>query len=399
LKPIARRIFIVAGEHSGDLLGGKLMAALKAKSDTPILFSGIGGETMEAEGLRSIFPLSDVAVMGPLAILARLPKLVRRVYQAVDAGLKAEPDGVIIIDSPEFTHPIAKRIRKRKPLVPIIDYVSPSVWAWRPGRAKKMKPYVDHLLALLPFEPAAHERLGGPPCTYVGHPLIEKLDWIRSLDSAELAARLKLDAGKPVLLVLPGSRPTEVRRLMEPFGETVKLLTERHGPLEIIIPAVDSVRPLIEEALAGWPVRPHLVSGETDKFKAFGLACAALAASGTVTLELGLAGVPMAVAYRVDAVGSRLRFLLKVPSVVLANLVIGENVFPELLQENCTPEKLAAALLPLLSDTPERQRQLDGLGSIAEKMLLDGTTPSEKAAETAIELIEAGIKHRLSVPR
>ena len=146
-------------------------------------------------------------------------------------------------------------------------------------------------------------------------------------------------------------------------------------------------------------MRPHLVSGETDKFKAFGLARAALAASGTVTLELGLAGVPMVVAYKVDAVASRMRFLLKVPSVVLANLVIGENVFPELLQENCTPEKLAAALLPLFSDTPERQRQLDGLGSIAEKMLLDGTTPSEKAAETAIELIEAGIKHRLSVPR
>jgi lipid-A-disaccharide synthase len=324
---------------------------------------------------------------------------VRRVYQAVDAGLTAAPDGVIIIDSPEFTHPIAKRIRKRKPLVPIIDYVSPSVWAWRPGRAKKMKPYVDHLLALLPFEPAAHERLGGPPCTYVGHPLIEKLDWIRSLDAAELGARLGLDPAKPVLLVLPGSRPTEVRRLMQPFGETVRLLTERHGPLEIIIPAVDSVRVLIEEALASWPVRPHLVSGETDKFKAFGLARAALAASGTVTLELGLAGVPMAVAYRVDAVASRLRFLLKVHSVVLANLVIGENVFPELLQEDCTPEKLAAALLPLLGDTPERQRQLEGLGSIAEKMLLGGTTPSEKAAETAIELIEAGIKHRLSVPR
>jgi lipid-A-disaccharide synthase len=399
VKPRARRIFIVAGEQSGDQLGAKLMTALRANSETPILFSGVGGEAMEAAGLRSIFPLSDVAVMGPLAILARLPKLVRRVYQAVDAGLKAEPDGVIIIDSPEFTHPIAKRIRKRKPNVPIIGYVSPSVWAWRPGRAKKMRPYVDHLLAILPFEPEAHQRLDGPPCTYVGHPLIEKLGWIEGLDKAELAARLGLDPAKPVLIVLPGSRPTEVRQLMHPFGETAGALNERIGPLEIIVPAVASVRQLIEEALAGWPVQPHLISGEADKFKAFRLANAALAASGTVTLELGLAGTPMVVAYKVDWLASQLRFLLKVQSIVLANLVIGENVFPEFIQEDCEPEKLASALAPLVSDTPERRRQLEGLQTIAKKMALDHGTPSERAAETAMAVIEKSIKKRLTVRR
>ena len=375
------------------------MAAMKARTETPIVFSGIGGEMMEAEGLRSIFPLSDVAVMGPLAILARLPRLVRRVYQAVDAALKAEPDGVIIIDSPEFTHPIAKRIRKRKPLVPIIAYVSPTVWAWRPGRARKMLPYVDHLMAILPFEPDVHHRLGGPPCTYVGHPLIEKLDWINGLDAAELGGRLGLGPGKPVLLVLPGSRPTEVTRLMQPFGEAVGLIQQRTGPLEVIIPVVASVRPLVEAALGTWPIAPHLVAGESDKFKAFRLAAAALAASGTVTLELGLAGVPMVVAYKVDGVARHLRFLVKVPSIVLANLVIGENVFPELIQEDCTAEKLAEATAPLLADTPERELQLSGLSRIASKMLLDGTTPSERAAETAIALIEAGIQKRLSVPR
>jgi lipid-A-disaccharide synthase len=399
LKPRARRIFIVAGEHSGDHLGGKLMAALKARSEVPILFSGVGGEMMEAEGLRSIFPLSDVAVMGPLAILARLPKLVRRVYQSVDAALAADADGVIIIDSPEFTHPIAKRIRRKKPLIPIIGYVSPSVWAWRPGRARKMAPYVDHLLAILPFEPEAHERLGGPPCSYVGHPMIEKLDWIGELDAQELAARLALDPARPVLLVLPGSRPTEVRRLMQPFGETVAALIEKAGPIEVILPVVDSVRPLIEEGLESWSARPHLVSGQDDKFKAFKLARAALAASGTVTLELGLAGVPMVVAYTVDWVAERFRFLLKVPSVVLANLVIGRNVFPELLQEDCTSEKLTEALLPLFGDTPERERQLAGLATIADKMMLDHGTPSERAAETALAIIEEGVKKRLTVPR
>lgn len=396
MKPRTRSIFIVAGEHSGDQLGGKLMAALKAQSQDPIVFSGVGGEHMERQGLRSLFPLSDVAVMGPLAILARLPRLVRRVYQVVDAGLKAEPDAVIIIDSPEFTHPIAKRIRKKRPLIPIIDYVSPSVWAWRPGRAKKMKPYVDHLLALLPFEPAAHERLGGPDCTYVGHPLIEKLDWIKSQDTAELAARLGLTPGRPVMLVLPGSRPTEVRRLMQPFGEAVRLIQERLGPVEVILPAVTSVRPLVEAGLAGWPLRPHLVEGESDKYKAFRLARAALAASGTVTLELAIAGTPMVVAYRVDAVASLLRLLINVHSVVLANLVLEANVFPEFIQEDCTPEKLAAAMVPLLTEgSPEREAQLAGLARIPEKMVLEGTTPSAKAADTVLAMLSAGIRKRL----
>jgi lipid-A-disaccharide synthase len=401
LKPRTRRIFIVAGEHSGDQLGGKLMAALKDQSEDPIVFSGVGGEAMEAQGMRSIFPLSDVAVMGPLAILARLPKLVRRVYQAVGACLKSEPDAVIIIDSPEFTHPIAKRIRKRRPLIPIIDYVSPSVWAWRPGRARKMKPYVDHLLAILPFEPAAHERLGGPACSYVGHPLIEKLEWIRGLDTAELAQRLGLMPERPVLLVLPGSRPTEVRQLMQPFGEAVRLLQARLGAIEVIVPAVASVRPLIEAGLNDWPLRPHLVEGESDKFKAFRLARAAVAASGTVTLELALSGTPMVVAYKVDAVASRLRFLLKVPSVVLANLVLEENAFPELLQEDCTPEKLAAAVEPLLREgSAAREQQLAALAQIPRKMLLDGTSPSERAAETVLSMLNAGIRKRLeTVPK
>ena len=374
------------------------MAALKEKTDTPILFSGVGGEAMAAQGLHSIFPLADIAVMGPLAILARLPKLVRRVYQAVDAGLKAEPDAVIIVDSPEFTHPIAKRIRKRRPLIPIVDYVSPSVWAWRPGRARKMKPYVDHLLAILPFEPAAHERLGGPPCTYVGHPLIEKLDWIKSLDTQEMATRLGLTPGRPVLLVLPGSRSTEVRRLMQPFGETVRLIEERLGPVEVIIPVVASVRPLIEAGLASWPLRPHLVAGESDKFKAFRLAQAALAASGTVTLELALSGVPMAVGYKLDAIANGIRFMLKAHSVVLANLVLGENIFPEFIQDKCAPDILADALMPLLREgSPERARQLAGLARIPEKMLLDGTTPSERAAETVLAVLDAGIRKRLEV--
>ncbi len=383
------RLFVVAGEHSGDALGGKLMEVLNQRLTGRVRYLGVGGEDMARQGLVSQFPLEDVAVMGPMSILPRLPRIARRIFQTVDAALSAEPDAVIIIDSPEFTHPIAKRIRARRPDIPIIDYVSPTVWAWRPGRARKMRRYVDHLLALLPFEPGAHSRLGGPPTTYVGHPLIERSEWLEGLDADELRQRLGLQPEKPVLLVLPGSRSSEVSRLMEPFGETVTLLRERGHDLEVVMPVVSTVRPLVEDAIAQWPVKPHLVSGDVDKFKSFKLSRAALAASGTVTLELALAGTPMVVAYRVDAVAALLRFLVNVPSVVLANLVLDETAFPEFLQEDCKPAKLAEAVELLLNDTPERKGQVEALGRIAGKMEIDGPSPSEAAADVVMKLLEA----------
>jgi lipid-A-disaccharide synthase len=381
--PRPLRAVLVAGEHSGDALGAKLIRAMKAATNGNVTFCGVGGEEMENEGFTSLYPLSDVAVMGPLAILRQLPLIVRRVHEAVDASVAAAPDVMVVIDSPEFTHAIAKRVRRQSPQLPIINYVSPSVWAWRPGRARRMRPYVDHVMALLPFEPAAHERLGGPPCTYVGHPLIERLDEIQSADAEGLAQRLGID-GKPVIVVRPGSRRSEVERLMQPFGEALDRLRLRGHSFEVVVPTVASVRPIIEEKARAWPIVPHLVSGEADKFAAFRLARAALAASGTVTLELGLAGTPAVVAYRVDAVAARMRFLLKVSSVVLTNLVATENVYPELLQEDCTPEKLAAALALLLDDTPERAAQLEGLAKIPERMAIAGDSPSDAAARVVL---------------
>ncbi len=377
-------VFIVSGEHSGDALGAKLMTALADTSPVPVRFSGVGGDLMSAAGLNSIFPLSDVAVMGPLSILPRLPRLIRRVYQTIDAALSANPDIVVIVDSPEFTHPIAHRIRRRRPDIPIIDYVSPTVWAWRPGRARVMKPYVDHLLALLPFEPDAHRRLGGPPCTYVGHPLIERLDWIRALEPADLRKRLALDAAATPLLVLPGSRTSEVDRLIDVFGETIAGLHAGGRRLEVLIPTVEHVRDTIASRTSDWPAPVHLLQGERDKFTAFRLARAALAASGTVTLELGLAGTPMVVAYRVDPLAARLRFLVQVPSVVLANLVLEDNAFPEFIQERCRSDLLATALGEILDDGPARQAQLGSLSQLAGRMELPDGTPSQKAAEVVL---------------
>lgn len=390
------RLFVVAGEHSGDALGGHLMATLNAETRGRIRYLGVGGDHMREQGLLSQFPLSDIAVMGPAAILGRLPLIVRRVYHTVDAAIAAEPDAVVIIDSPEFTHPIARRIRRKRPDIPIIDYVSPSVWAWRPGRARKMTRYVDHVMALLPFEPEVHRRLGGPPCSYVGHPLVERYEEITNVDPAPLRERLSVPDGQPVLLVLPGSRPSEVSRLMEPFGRTITQLRRQGCHPLVVVPVVESVRPLIEAGIARWPVDVKLVSGAADKFRAFKLATAALAASGTVTLELGLAGVPMVVAYRVDGAAKHLRFLVKTPSIVLANLVLGENAFPEFIQEQCTEEFMAPALLALLRDTPERAAQLTALKRIPDELRLTHGTPSEAAARVVLAYAEHGRKGGLA---
>jgi lipid-A-disaccharide synthase len=343
---------------------------------------------MVEQGCPSLFPLSEIAVMSLIDVLPRLPNIWRRIRQSVDAVIAQGPDALVILDSPEFTHQVAKRVRKRAPQIPIIDYVSPSVWAWRPERARKMRRYVDHVLAILPFEPEAHRRLGGPPCSYVGHPLIEKLDWMQNLDAQDLRRRLGIAKDRAVLVVLPGSRTSEVKRLMAPFGEALHRLQAQDGPFEVILPAVASVRPLIEEGLKSWSVKPHLVSGEGDKFAAFKLARAALAASGTVTLELALAGTPMVVAYRADPIASSMRFLLIAHSVVLPNLILGENVFPELLNKDCNGEALSRALLPLVRGGDERGRQVAGLSRVVERVRdIDGT-PSRHAAEIVLAYAE-----------
>jgi lipid-A-disaccharide synthase len=381
----ALRVFIVAGEHSGDALGGKLMAALRRIVPRPVRFAGVGGEAMQAEGFASLFPLSDVAVMGPVAILKALPRLYRRVTDAARAGIAFRPHVVVIVDSPEFTHPIARRIRKAMPDVAIIDYVSPSVWAWRPGRAARMRAYVDHVMAILPFEPEVHARLGGPACTYVGHPLIEQLPLLAGADPKPLIDSLAIGEGGPILVVLPGSRRSEVERLMGPFGQAVDDVRARLGALSVIIPTVESVRPLVEAEGRRWSVKPLIVSGEAAKHQAFRAARAALAASGTVTLELALAGTPMVVAYRVDGIAAHLQFLVKTPHFALSNLVLARRAFPELMQDDCTPSKLADTLVAVIEDGPVRVAQLAALGEVPGRMVLEAGAPSEAAARIVAE--------------
>jgi lipid-A-disaccharide synthase len=372
-------IFLVAGEKSGDELGWKLMRALRDATHGNIKLRGVGGEGMEREGLKSLFPQSDIAVNGFLPVVQNLPILLRRIRETADAIIKHPPDVLVIIDSPDFTHRVAKRVRDKLPQLPIIDYVSPTVWAWRPGRARKMRGYVDHLLALLPFEPQVHERLGGPKTTYVGHPLIERLQEFRpSLDEAQLRNHTP-----PTVLILPGSRRAEIERLLDLFGEVAQQIVAQVGEVDFVLPAVSHLRETIEARVAHWSVKVRLVFGEEEKLKAFRQARAALAASGTVSLELALAQVPMVIAYRVGKIEEWIvRALATAPSVVLPNLIIGEKVIPEYLQEAASPSTLAKAVVQLLNDTPARQVQLSALARLDEVMKLrDGQSPSALAAQ------------------
>jgi lipid-A-disaccharide synthase len=375
-------VFLVAGEDSGDRLGAALIAAIKQRNQGRARFSGVGGAHMAQAGVASLFPLGDLAIIGVAAIPASLPKILQRIRETADAVIAARPDVLVIIDSPEFTHRVARRVRARAPAIPIVDYVCPSVWAWRPGRAHAMRAYVDHVLALLPFEPAVLRQLGGPASTYVGHPLSERVASLRP--SAEEARRRLGDP--PLLLVLPGSRAGEIRRMAGAFGAAVALTAERVGRLEVVVPAVPRLAATVQAAVAAWRIPARVVTAPDEKDAAFRTARAAFAKSGTSTLELALAGIPMVAAYRVPLLEELLaRLLVKVPSVILANLVLGENVVPELLQRDFTPQRLAAALLPLLSDTPERRRQIEAFSRLDAIMEIGQVTPSDRAAAVVLD--------------
>ncbi len=378
-------IFLVAGEASSDLLGAGLMAALSARCGGNVRFRGVGGPAMAAAGLESLFPLPEIAIIGFSGLLTGIPKILRRIRETADAVLNARPDVLVLVDAPDFTHRVARRVRAGDPAIPIVDYVSPTVWAWRPGRSRAMRAYVDQVLALLPFEPEAHRKLGGPPCTYVGHPIVERAAALRPT-AAEMHRRM---ADPARLLVLPGSRRKEVARLAQVFGATLGRVAAQGLRFEAIVPTLPALRPQIEAAIVSWPVAARIVTDRAEIDAAFRTARAALAASGTVTLELAVAGVPTVVAYRLSMVEALIGWLMvRVPSIVLANLVLGENAMPEFIQYRATTRNLAAALAPLLGDTPERRRQVEAFQKLDRLMGIGGEAPSARAARAVIECYE-----------
>lgn len=378
-------IFLIVGEPSGDVLGSRLMAALKAETGGQVRFAGVGGERMIAEGLDSLFPMGELALFGLAELLPRLPNLIRRLSQTTQAILERQPAVVVSIDAPDFCFRVCKRVRASGSAIPLVHYVAPTVWAWRPRRAKAVAGFLDHLLALLPFEPPYFTR-EGLDCTFVGHPVVE--GGADCGDGDRFRRLHGIDPQTVLLTVLPGSRRSEVTKLLPDFGAALGLLNLTERGIRVVVPTVPQVLPLVQAAVADWPGKPIIVLGDADKYDAFAASQAALAASGTVALELALARLPAVIAYRIHPLTYRLyRRLIKVKYVNLVNLMLDRPLVPELLQADCVPEKLAAAVADLLDHPAARERQIEGVSTVSTWLGQGDRMPSQRAAEVVLRMV------------
>lgn len=376
-------VFLIAGEASGDVLGARLMVALKKKTGGQIRFDGIGGPLMQAEGLVSRFPMGELSLLGIAEIVPHLPRLLRRIRETVEAIKAERPAALVTIDAPAFCLRVSGKLADEG--IPRIHYVAPQHWAWRPGRARELAHATDHLMGLLPFEPAFF-KIYGVDCEFAGHPVVE--GGAGTGDGAAFKARHGIADDVPVLVLLPGSRRGEVGRLMPVFREAIERLAADRPGLRVVLPTVAHVAPLVRETVAGWTVPVLVVEDATEKFDAFAAATAALAASGTVALELALSGAPTVISYRIQPItGLLARLLLTVEFVSLVNIVVGRGIVPELIQRNCTVEKIVGEVGRLLDDPTARTTQRAGFKELAEKLGVGGPSPSERAADYVLGVI------------
>jgi lipid-A-disaccharide synthase len=384
---VAPYIFIITGEPSGDALGGALIAALRRRVGDGLRIAGIGGERMREQGIDSLAPLSDLAIAGVTEVVPRAPVIFRHVRNAVAAIRAAQPDAVVTIDSSGFSWRIAQRLRRHGERLPLIHYVAPMVWAWRAGRARRMARWYDHLLALLPFEPLYFRQVG-LECTYVGHPVIDSGAGQGDGDCFRAAHLIAPE--DMVLTVLPGSRLGEVRRLMPIFAETLRLAEAEVGAFRVVVPTVETVVDAVMEGVRDWPGRPIVSRGDPAKYDAFAASRAALAASGTVALELAMARLPMTVAYRLSRPTEiLLDRVLKVRTVNLVNLILGRSVVAEHLGPHCTPEQLCASLVGLIRDEQVRAAHQEGYDAAIRLLGAGELSPSLRAADKILEIIAA----------
>ncbi len=359
------------------------MAAVERRTGGGVRFSGIGGPAMSARGLDSLFPMDDLALVGLAEVVPHLPRLVRRLRETVAAVARLRPSVVVTIDSPGFSLRVAERVRRLG--VPTVQYVAPQIWAWNPERGGRLASQVDRVLALLPFEPEFFSRFG-VACAFVGHPVVES--GLDGGDGPAFRRRHGIDGRGPVVAVMPGSRTTEVRRLLPTFGRAMERLRDSHPGLVVVVPTVAATAAAVADAARRWSCRAVLVDDAGEKADAFAASDAALAKSGTSTLELALAGVPMAVAYRVGAVTALLaRRLMSVDNAALVNLLAGREVVPEFLQEDCRPDRLAGELGRLLDDEATRSRQRAGLAEAVAALGAGTPAPSERAAAAVLDAV------------
>lgn len=382
-------IFLIAGEPSGDVLGARLMAALKQATGGQVRFAGVGGERMIAEGLDSLFPMEELTLFGLAELLPKLPNLIRRINQTAGAILAAKPDAVVTIDAPDFCFRVLKKVRRADRGIRLIHYVAPTVWAWRPGRAAKIAKFLDHLLVLLPFEPPYFEAVG-LPATFVGHSIVEA--GVEKGDGAAFRARHGIPDTVPLLCVLPGSRRSEIKVLLPDFAATLALLKSKFPTLRAVVPTLGKVAAPVRAAAADWPVPTLVVEGDGEKYDAMAAADAGLAASGTVALELALARLPSVIAYRIHPPTYRLyRRLIRVKYANLVNIMLDRMLVPERLQGDCTPPKLAEAVAQLLEEPAARRDQVDGVAQVARWLGQGGDkTPSQRAADAVLKVVKGG---------
>lgn len=378
-------LMLVCGEPSGDQLGAELMVGLRSLAGKSVEIVGVGGAAMAAQGLKSLFPLDATAVMGLREVVPQIPAILRRVRLASDFALEKQPDAVVCIDSPDFTHRIAQRLRQISPGIATVNYVAPQVWASRQYRARKMARYFDLVLALLPFEAPFFKR-HGLQAEFVGHPVVERI--ARISGGAELRLRLGIPSGAPVVAVLPGSRMNEVRQLLPVFRQAVALACREFPDLICVLPVVPHVADFVKRASSDWPAPLHVVETEADKFAAFDAANVAIAASGTVTTELALAATPMIVAYKIGWLTYALvRPLIRVPHITLVNLLLGREAVPEFIQGRCRANLISDCLVRLLRDPDLRERQMYALRQAAHLLGKDGEKPSLRAARVLLDFV------------
>lgn len=389
-------IFVLAGESSGDRLGAALMRRLREETGGAIRISGVGGEAMMAEGLQPIFPMKDISVMGFVEVLPHLRQIRARLNQATQSILEGKPDALVTIDAQVFSGLLAKRIRRAAPDIALVHYVAPTVWAWKPWRARKLAGYLDRVMALFPFEPPFFEK-EGLRCDFVGHPVVERVAGLADDAGSQLRADLGIATGAKVLLVAPGSRRSEISRLGQPFGDAAVRLAERYPDLEIILPVARAVAEEVRTIASAWPAKTHILDpsgmsfdeAEQRKFAAFSVADLALAASGTVTLELAAFRVPMVVGYRMPKLNELiLRRVISVDTGTLVNIIAGEKVVPEFWQDNCEGEQLAEALGSLIENEEARNRQVAGFDKAFAELGEAEAPPSQRAAQSVLSALD-----------
>ncbi|MDR3512157.1 MAG: lipid-A-disaccharide synthase [Caulobacteraceae bacterium] len=381
-------VMLVAAEASGDALGAELARALKRRLGADrVRFVGVGGAQMAREGVQSPFDIGELSILGLLEGLMAYPKVVARADETAALAAREKPDIAVLIDSWGFTLRVAKRLRRLDPGLPLVKYVGPQVWASRPGRARTLAQAVDHLLAIHSFDAPYFEK-EGLKTTFVGNPSLSRD--LSGADGARLRARIGAEPDDPILLLLPGSRPAEIARVMPPFEDAAARLMAERPNLRVVVPAAPTVVEQVRARLAAWPHAAAVVEGEAARFDAMKAATVALACSGTVTTELALAGCPMVVAYRVGAITYALiKPLIRTPFITLLNIAAGRAVAPEMIQKDCNGPALARVLAERLDDPALRARQVADQNDALERMGRGQPDPSERAAEVVAGMLEA----------